>query len=650
LENSIGPDHVYELVTVKEPTISPDGSSVVFTRGWVEKDSLKSHSQLMITATGFSEIPSPFTSGPKDSNPTYSPDGKFIAFIRPDENEIRQIWLISTMGGEAQRLSSFSYGVQEMIWSPDATQIVVVSDVAEDESDGQEFTKDASKVRVVKNIRYREDGLGWRGSLYRQIFVLDVSSGGTNQVTFAKGDHWSPSWSPDGTRIAFVSDMENDRDIEDSNAAYVISSEGSEPEKWSHGLITVERPVWSPCGNKIAVFGSQDPKADVWSQGWIYVLQVDHLPSRVTDDSIKPQAGYSGAASSATRIIWNKDDNLFMVADAQSKSYVYKLSLRNGSAERVVGGREEWSAISFTPDADKACSVVSTDSSPSDIAVVDLMSGEVEILTNYNRVYLEKHKPASVERFISKGNGLNIDCRLYIPPDFDSSASYPLVLTIHGGPHSAYYDDFSPTQQVLATNGYLVLAVNPRGSSTYGLDFMKSVQEDWGGEDFRDIMAAVELVSSRSYVDEQRLGITGYSYGGYMTAWAVGQDHRFNAAVVGAPCIDLTSMYGTSDIGVSFGEIEWGGTRQQGLDGYLKHSPITYADRVNTPVLLLHGEQDLRCPISQSEQYFVALRRARVHAEFVRFPECSHGFLRSGPVDMRREYFSRMLDWFNRYL
>ena len=153
MENSIGPDHVYELVTVKEPTISPDGSSVVFTRGWVEKDSLKSHSQLMITATGFSEIPSPFTSGPKDSNPTYSPDGKFIAFIRPDENEIRQIWLISTMGGEAQRLSSFSYGVQEMIWSPDATQIVVVSDVAQDESDGQEFTKDASKVRVVKNIR-----------------------------------------------------------------------------------------------------------------------------------------------------------------------------------------------------------------------------------------------------------------------------------------------------------------------------------------------------------------------------------------------------------------------------------------------------------------------------------------------------------------
>ena len=349
-------------------------------------------------------------------------------------------------------------------------------------------------------------------------------------------------------------------------------------------------------------------------------------------------------------MIWNKDDNLFLVADAQSKSYVYKLSPRNRSIERVVGGHEEWSAISFTPDANKASSVVSTVSSPSDIAAVDLVSGNVEILTSYNHAYFEEHKPASLERFISTRNGIDIDCRLYIPPDFDPSGSYPMVLTIHGGPHSAYYDDFSPTQQVLATNGYLVLAVNPRGSSTYGSDFMKAVQEDWGGEDFKDIMAAVELVSSRSYVDQRRLGITGYSYGGYMTAWAVGQDDRFNAAVVGAPCTDLTSMYGTSDIGVSFGEIEWGGTRQKGLNEYLKHSPITYADRVNTPVLLLHGEQDLRCPISQSEQYFVALRRAGVHVEFVRFPGCSHGFLRSGPVGMRREYFTRMLDWFNRYL
>ena len=164
MASSISPDHVHELVTVKEPAISPDGSSVVFTRGWIEKDSLKSRSQLMITASDSPDISSPFTSGPKDTNPIYSPDGKTIAFIRPDENEIRQIWVISTMGGEAQRLSSFSHGVQEMIWSPDATQIVVVSDVPQEESNGQESTTDVSKVRVVKNIRYREDGLGWRGT------------------------------------------------------------------------------------------------------------------------------------------------------------------------------------------------------------------------------------------------------------------------------------------------------------------------------------------------------------------------------------------------------------------------------------------------------------------------------------------------------
>ena len=233
---------------------------------------------------------------------------------------------------------------------------------------------------------------------------------------------------------------------------------------------------------------------------------------------------------------------------------------------------------------------------------------------------------------------------------FDRSRQYPMVLDIHGGPNGAFYDSFTPLQQILATSGYLVLAVNPRGSSTYGKDFMMSVLGDWGGEDYQDLMAAVDEVAARPYVDEGRLGVCGYSYGGFMTSWLIGHNDRFKAAVVGASCTDLYSMYGTSDIGVSFGEDQWGGSLVDAAEKLIKHSPITYTSKVNTPVLLLHGEADARCPVAQSEEYFVVLKRLGKQVEFVRFPECNHLFLRTGHPKMREEYLARTLGWFQKWL
>ncbi len=203
---------------------------------------------------------------------------------------------------------------------------------------------------------------------------------------------------------------------------------------------------------------------------------------------------------------------------------------------------------------------------------------------------------------------------------------------------------------MMATSGYVVLCVNPRGSSSYGLDFGKAVLADWGGEDYLDIMQAVDALAARPYIDEARMGLHGYSYGGFMSAWIVGQTTRFAAAVVGAPCIDLPSFSGTADIGISFGEVQWGGVRHEAYEKYLKHSPLTYAPNVETPVLLLHGEADHRCPIEQSEQYFVALKRLGKTVEFVRFPGCSHLFLRFAHPRLREEYLSRLKGWMDRFL
>ena len=195
-----------------------------------------------------------------------------------------------------------------------------------------------------------------------------------------------------------------------------------------------------------------------------------------------------------------------------------------------------------------------------------------------------------------------------------------------------------------------MLAVNPRGSSSYGPEFARAVLRDWGGQDYLDIMAAVDEACARDFVDAGRLGVYGYSYGGFMSGWIVGHDTRFGAAVLGAPCINLVSMYGTSDIGVSFGEPQWGGTLSNAHEAFVERSPLTYVVNVETPVLLLHGEDDMRCPIGQSEEFFVSLKRLGKEVELVRFPGSSHSFVRDGHPRMRQEYLVRMLSWFNEHL
>ena len=651
MSSPIGSELAYEIVGVSDPAISPDGERIAFVRSWVEGESGKaeSRSQIMVVSASGGD-PEAFTAGPGDGMPVFSPDGSTIAFLRRDDKKRRQIWVIPTTGGEARRLCEMDRGVSSLVWSPDSSGLAVVADVDPEAPSKGDEDDDAPSVRVARRIRYRADGGGWRGDAFHQLFVVDATSGETQQLTSGEGEHWSPAWSPDGTRVAYVSDAVEGRDIRPVCGVYVAPAAGGEAVLWSDGLTTVERPVWSPDGGRLAVIGSEDPEADVWIQGYVYLLEPGLPPRRLTDDSIKPQAGYGGAASSATDVRWTADGALLMLADARSESYIYRVPAGDTAASPVVGGRGQWSAVSFDATGDRGAAVLSSTGSPSDIYAVNLGSRVAERLTDYNRGYFDEHRPATVERISIERGGLEIESRLYLPPDFDPSGSYPLVLTVHGGPHGAYYDGFEAQQQVLATHGYLVLAVNPRGSSTYGVDFTKAVHEDWGGEDFGDIMASLDELASRPYVDGGRIGITGYSYGGYMSAWAVGQETIFKAAVVGAPCIDLTSMYGTSDIGVTFGEVQWGGRRGEALEAYLEHSPITYAHRVEAPVLLMHGEDDLRCPIGQSEQFFVELKRLGKVAELVRFPGCSHGFLRAGPPKMREEYLRRLLGWFDRYL
>ena len=698
----IGPDVFRHLTSVGDPSVSSDGSRCVYVLSWIDADTSEARSRLYQVALSAPEAdtePLPFTQGNGDGHPRYSPDGAYLAFLRPDRDAPetgganRQIWLIPSDGGEASQLTHFPESVREFAWAPDSTQLAAVVDVAPEDAPGESRT-DEPQVREVRRIRYRHDAIGWRGDHHFHLFLVDARSGKSSQLTDGDWDDMAPAWSPDGRRIAFISGRSDNRDITAANEIYVIEvphvgpGDGSlpEPAMWSRGLSDVAAVAWSPNGDRLVAAGAPGEGLMVLWQAYLYILEPGHPPRLLTDDTIRPCLGYPGIYP-PLELRWLPGDGesdggrILFLADAAGQTRLHSLVVENrapadhsdnGELQSLTIGDEMIAGIAMDRDAGRTVVVSSGPQTPSDIHLLSQGGKGAGLtrrrLTGHNDKWLRDHPPVGLEKFWVELDDWDVECRLYHPPGFDPTRKYPLVLEIHGGPNGAFYDSFVPWHQVLAGAGYLTLAVNPRGSSTYGEDFVNAVLGDWGGDDHRDLMAAVETVCQRDYVDTDRLGVHGYSYGGYMTTWIIGQTGLFRAAVAGAPCIDLWSMYGTSDIATGFGETQWairlaGGMAisrpliselEEGVDTLayrlLQRSPIKYAPQVETPVLLLHGESDARCPVGQSEQYFQVLKRLGKEVEMVRFPGCGHGFLRTGHVALRQAYLQRMVDWFQRWL
>ena len=648
MSDPIAPDLVYYLKTIADPTLSPDGALLAYTLGWVDGESLSTRSQIIVLdlRSGSSKE---LTQGEKDSAPKFSPDGLKLAFLHSAEGSHPQIWVMGADGGESRQLSDLAKGVSDYAWSPDSNRLVACADVDPAAASVTSEPNTLPRVTVVNRVRYRYDTLGWRGDSHFHLFVFDVESSVCSQLTDGDWDDTAPVWSPDGSEIAFISGRRNDRDFMALSEAYSVPASGGEAKLMSEGLISLGALTWSPNGRQLAVVGSDAPEGMVLWQGWLYVLEEGKGPRKLTDDTIRPYLGFPPVMRPAN-LCWADNGRIIFLGERKGESFLFQTPSDGGPTETIWGGSCLSTGLSVDRMADEAVVTATSPGSPGDLHQIDLVVGGSNQLSNHNDPYMESHPAASLEKFSIERAGVEIECRLYIPPRFDETLIYPLVLDIHGGPNGAFYDSFVPVQQVLATAGYLVLAVNPRGSSTYGADFMMAVLGDWGGEDYQDLMAALDQVRQRPYVDSEKLGVHGYSYGGYMTSWTVGHTNRFKAAVVGAPCINLHSMYGTSDIGISFGESQWGGSVVDATDKMLERSPISYVADVDTPVLLLHGEADARCPIGQSEEYFTALKRLNKEVEMVRFPGCSHLFPRLGHPKMREEYLTHTLGWFNRFL
>jgi len=653
--SGITTDFIFDLPSVSEPALSPDGETVAYVRAQSDREALEVRSHIEMLPFGGGSARQ-LTNGPRDRSPAWSPDGRTLAFVRREDGEGKdgrplraQVWLLPLEGGEPHRLTDLREGVLALAWATDSRALFVVSDV-DPKAPPDDADPKVPRVREVNRIYYRADGLGWRGDTHRQLFRVDVETGKAKQLTRGDYDIGPAAVSPDGRWLAFASSdrsPQRDRHLPGRSELCVMSSEGGRVERVVRGLMQLGPIAWSPDGQSLAYVSGGDV---AFAETYLWTVARDGSnPARLTDDSLLPLPGLFPLVPPPP-LRWS-GRRIYFLADRRGSSSVYGAT-PGGRVEPVREEQELVFGWSLDARARRAVVHSSTLRRPAELSAVEMGSARApnRALTNVSAPYLRERAVGRTERFTVTRAGLEIDCWLTFPPDFDRTRRYPLVLEVHGGPNGYFGTGWAPMHQLLAARGYLVLWINPRGSATYGADFMSRVFRDWGGEDYLDLMAAVDRVVARPYVDAARLGVHGYSYGGYMTAWIIGQTDRFRAAIVAAPVTNLASMYGQTDIALTFGESQWGGTPWENAAEYVRRSPLTYAARVNTPVLLLHGEADIRCPISQSEEYYVALKRLGKEVEFVRFPGGYHSFPNTGHPAMREAYYTRVLDWFSRHL
>lgn len=647
------PADLTRIRVASDPRISPDGRRVAFvvTTLSEERDEYLSQVWVVDAAGG---APSPLTQGPlRDTAPRWSPDGTRLAFLSEQPGRKKaQLWVMPADGGEPVRLTDLPDGAASPAWSPDGTRLAFVSRVGGQPEPEDPAERERSRpARVITVLKYRMNGEGFTYDRRPHLFTV-AAGGGQAPVQVTDGDFADehPAWSPDGRLLAFGSARHDDRDHDQAADVWVLPADGGEPRRLTDTAGPAGWPVFAPDGRAVAYVGHRHGgDAARTLRVWRVAVQ-GGAPVCLTAGLDRTCLPFF------TRLppVFTPDGRfvLFAVED-RGGVHLYRVAAAGGRApERLVGGERQLTGYSVSGDGAWIAFAATDPVSPAEVFLCRADGTGERRLTDLNREWKAAVTLARPERFGFERAGFAVDGWVMRPPGLPPGGRCPALLNIHGGPASQYGHGFFDEFQVYAGAGYGVVYTNPRGSQGYGEAFARAVIGDWGGGDHADVMAGLDEALRRfDWLDPARLGVMGGSYGGFLTSWIVAHTDRFAAACSERALNACLSFFGTSDIGHHFAPAYSGGPPPwQDPAWYLERSPLTYAKDIRTPLLIVHAEDDLRCPPEQAEQLFVALRSQRKEAVLVRFPGEHHDLSRTGRPRHRLERFRILLDWFGRHL
>ncbi|MBS3787373.1 S9 family peptidase [Candidatus Bipolaricaulota bacterium] len=652
---------LYRLEILSTPSISPDGKYVVYSKKWVDRESKEKYANLWLLNTENSNH-NRLTHGDQiDREPRWSPNGQEIAFLSDrGEEEDSQLHSIPPDGGEARPLTSLTGTIQSFEWKPDGRKLLL--QFRKHETDDSEPVS-----RQITRAFYKEEGFGYLPEGRWHTWTVGLNEKKPVQITddeaFSSWDkNWNelePSWSPDGNKIVFRSTRSEDPGMDlEAVDLFIISLEDEKITRIPTPEGPVQKPSFSPEGNYIAYYG-REGKGQDWKKTDLWIV-----PSNGKGSAKNLTANYDYEVSHWTlndlgdfRFVsptWSADGKKIFFQSTKHGNTILN-SADIGSKESKVGSIvNDFGVVgdfSFDQKKRKFVYLHSSLKDPNQLWSKSLGDNSSSCLTETNYEVLEDKNLGEVETvWVEGGENNKIQGWIVKPPNFDPEKEYPSIMEIHGGPRLQYGNLFMHEFYYLAAQGYVVYYCNPRGGRGYGEEHAKAIWRNWGSADYDDLMAFANFIEDKHYIDETKMGVTGGSYGGFMTNWIIGHIDRFAAAVTQRSVSNQVSMFGSSDWNWEFQRDDEPVLPWEDLESYWKQSPIKYIDNATTPTLVIHSESDLRCPLEQGEQVYVALKRLGVDTKMVVFPEESHGLSREGRTDRRVERLKTMKNWFNKYL
>jgi dipeptidyl aminopeptidase/acylaminoacyl peptidase len=627
-------DDLMSVAAPEQPALSPDGRTVAYVLRSADEAGDRVVRSIWITGTDNRRL----TRGPADSAPAWSPDGRRLAFLRGGDGPA-QIWLLPVGGGEAEAVTDLASGAGAPVWSPDGTRIAFSAPVGGTGEDPS----------VIRRIDYQADGAGLLRGVRKHLFVLDVATGKSRQVTEGDWHAGEPAWSPDSTRLAFGAATAPDADLVFRAPVHVLDVTDGKARPRIAGLAegAAGAVVWTPRGDALLVVGTTGTPT---GHAGLQYVPLDGGPVRNLaawlDRNV--MAGGPGYPGGLPRFTADGRTVLFCARD-RGCTHLYAADLDGGAPRPIVAGAGRVvSGLSVAGDT--AAVVLATPTSYGEVVTVDLASGTETVRTGHGAPFADVEPFPRVERTFAISDGTEVQAWLIRDPE--ATGPGPLLLDIHGGPHNAWNgaaDEVHLYHQELVADGWTVLLVNPRASDGYGERFYTAALGAWGEADARDFLEPVDQLVADGTADPRRLAVAGYSYGGYMACYLTAHDDRFAAAVTGGVVSDLTSMAGTSDDGTLLAALELGGRPWEAPERYAAMSPLSRVADVHTPTLILQGDADVRCPIGQAQQWHTALRERDVPAEMVFYPGASHLFIVEGRPSQRVDFNRRIAEWVQRH-